>query len=131
MEELIRTLGEVLSRFPHVQLCIVFGSAASGKMSNESDLDIAIAAAQPLDGKTLLELIEAFSTAADREIDLIDLMSVSGPILKQALSKGTVVQNRDKTLYARLISRMLFNQADMMPYYERTLRERRERFFHG
>ena len=52
-------------------------------------------------------------------------------ILKQALSKGVLVQNLDKALYARLIIRMLYNQADMMPYHYRILRERRERFLNG
>jgi uncharacterized protein len=131
MEKLKQTLRAVLGHFPDVQLCMVFGSAASAKMSAGSDLDVAVAAAGPLSSEMRLKLIEALSTAANREIDLVDLRAVSGPILRQALSKGTVVQNRDKTLYANLISRMLLDQADVMPYYERTLRERRERFFNG
>ena len=131
MEKLQEMLRAVLSRYPDVQLCIVFGSAASGRASPDSDLDIAVAAPQPLTAGRHLELIEAFSAATNREIDLIDLMAVSGPILRQALSTGVVVENRDKGLYARLISRMLFNQADMMPYYDRILRERRKRFLNG
>jgi uncharacterized protein len=130
-EKLKQTLRAVLGHFPEVQLCMVFGSAASAKMSAKSDLDVAVAAARPLSSEMRLKLIEALSTAVNREIDLVDLRAVSGPIMRQALSKGTVVQNRDKTLYASLISRMLLDQADVMPYYERTLRERRERFFHG
>jgi predicted nucleotidyltransferase len=128
LQEIIRG---VLRRYPDVRLCIVFGSAASGKTSAESDLDVAVAADQPLTADRRLELTEAFSAAANREVDLVDLMAVSGPILRQALSKGAVVTNRDKGLYARLISRMLFNQADMMPYYDRILRERRARFLNG
>jgi predicted nucleotidyltransferase len=131
MEELQEMLLGVLSRCPDIQLCIVFGSAAAGRASPESDLDIAIAAGQPLTADRRLELIDAFSAATTKEIDLVDLMVVSGPILRQALSRGVVVQNRDKNLYARLISRMLFNQADMMPYYDRILRERRKRFLNG
>jgi uncharacterized protein len=131
MAQLKETLRKIVSRFPDVRLCILFGSAASGAMSDGSDLDIAVAAPQPLSAEMRLALMEAIATATGRVIDLIDLMAVSGPILRQILSKGMIVQNRDKTLYASLISRMLFNQADMMPYYERTLRERRERFFHG
>ena len=81
--------------------------------------------------ETRLELLEALATATGREIDLIDLMAETGPILKQALSKGVVVENGDKLLYARLISRMLFLETDMMPYYYRILRERRTRFING
>jgi uncharacterized protein len=125
IQELIRS---VLNRHPEIKLCIVFGSVAANKASPDSDIDIAVAAEQCLSGDKTLELMEEFSAAMNREIDLVDLMTATGLISKQALSTGVVVQNLDKSLYASLISRMLFNQADMMPYYDRTLRERRRRF---
>lgn len=131
MEALVDRLRAVLSRFPEIRLCILFGSAASGTAGPGSDLDIAVAAGQLLPAELQLDLVDAFSSAVKREVDLVDLTAVAGPILKQALCKGVVVQNSDKNLYARLISRMLFNQADMMPYYERILRQRREQFLHG
>jgi uncharacterized protein len=131
MDELTEVLRSVLGDFREISLCILFGSAASGKASPESDLDIGVAGGEPLTADRRLELIEAFSAATRRRIDLVDLTAVAGPILQQALSNGVVVQNRDKTLYARLISRMLFDQADMMPYYDRILRERRRRFLNG
>jgi uncharacterized protein len=128
LEEAIRA---VLSCFPEVQLCIVFGSAASGTATARSDLDVAISAAGPLAADRRLELIEALSASIDHDIDLVDLMAASGPILRQILSKGVIVQNREKALYARLISRMLLDQADMMPLYDRVLKERRRRFLYG
>ena len=99
------------------------GSGHPGKM--------VVAAEKPLPPNKLLELSEDFSSETRREADLVDLMASTGEILKQALSTGVVVQNRDKTLYARLISRMLFNQSDMMPLYHRILQERRKRFLNG
>jgi uncharacterized protein len=131
MEKFRDSLREVLNRFQNIKLCIVFGSVAAGKSSSGSDLDIAVAGERPLSGEEFLELIVAFSEATNREIDLVDLTTATGLILKQALSTGVVVQNLDKNLYARLISRMLFNEADMMPYFHRTLRERRKRFLNG
>jgi predicted nucleotidyltransferase len=131
MEELKERLRSVISQYPLVRLCIVFGSAASGRLTSQSDLDIAVAAEAPLPPEDRLELLESISDATRREVDLIDLNVETGPILKQVLSKGVIVQNADKSLYAGLISRMLFREADMMPYYYRTLRERRERFIHG
>jgi predicted nucleotidyltransferase len=131
MESFRELLQSVLNQNQDIELCIVFGSIAAGREVPDSDLDIAVAGKQPLTGARCLELIETFSTATGRAIDLVDLMAATGLILKQALSTGVVVQNRDKNLYAYLISRMHFNQADMMPYYERTLRERRRRFLNG
>jgi predicted nucleotidyltransferase len=107
---------------------MLFGSMASGKASADSDLDIAVAADQPLSAAELLQLTEEFSTATNRDIDLVDLAAATGLISQQALSTGIILQNVDKDLYARMISRMLFNQADMMPYHDRILRERRRQF---
>jgi predicted nucleotidyltransferase len=131
MENLREILRTTLNRYPCVRLCLVFGSTATGKSTAGSDLDVAVAAEEPLSPETRLEVLEALSSATNREVDLVDLMAETGPILKQALSKGLIVQNNDKLLYARLISRMLLAEADMMPYYHRILRERRERFING
>ena len=128
MEKLLESIRFVLIQHPNIKLCILFGSAAAGRASSNSDLDIAVAGYQPLSGDEYLELMAAFSSATHREIDLLDLSTAAGEILKQALSTGVVIQNLDKELYARHISRMLFNQADMMPYHDRILCERRERF---
>jgi uncharacterized protein len=131
MEKLLEPIRSVLLKHPDIKLCILFGSAAVGRASANSDLDIAVAGYQALSGDEYLELMAEFSSATHHEIDLLDLATATGVILKQALSKGIVLQNLDKNLYAQHISRMLFNQADMMPYHDRILRERRERFLNG
>jgi len=100
MEKLQEALKEVLARHQDIKLCIVFGSTAAAKSSRNSDLDIAVAAQQPLSADKFLKLIEAFSSATNRKIDLVDLMTAAGEIFKQALSTGRVVQNLDKNLYA-------------------------------
>jgi uncharacterized protein len=131
MDKIQAVIRKVLALHPDIKLCIVFGSIAAGKASQGSDLDIAIAAERSLSANEFLELMGEFSSAVDREVDLVDLTAAWGPILKEALSTGLIVQNNDKDLYARLISRMLFNQADMMPYHDRILRERRARFINS
>jgi predicted nucleotidyltransferase len=131
MEKYKKTILKTINSFEEIELCIVFGSVPSGKASPESDLDIAVAGKHSLSEEKYLELIAALSGSTHREIDLIDLNAVNGPILKKALSTGVVILNRDKNLYARLISRMLFDEADMMPYFHRTLEERRKRFLNG
>lgn len=131
MEKLQKSLLNTLDRFNDIKVCILFGSTAAGKASTHSDLDIAVAGEKPLSEDMFLKLMEAFSESTNREIDLIDLIAVSGPILNKALTTGRLILNQDKTLYARLMSRMLFDEADMMPYYHRTLRERRRRFLNG
>jgi predicted nucleotidyltransferase len=131
MQKLQGLLEGVLNHYPDIKLCILFGSIASDRETPDSDLDIAVAGEKPLSHEKYLELMDALSASTNRAIDLVDLMVATGHILRHALSKGVVVQNLDKNLYARLISRMLFNQADMMPLYDRTLRERRRWFLDG
>lgn len=131
MEKLQESLRNTLKHFKDIKLCILFGSVAAGKDSPGSDLDIGVAGEHPLSEDAFLKLMEAFSDTTNRDIDLIDFMAVSGPVLKKALTTGRIILNLDKNLYARLISRMLFDEADMMPYYHRTLRERRRRFLNG
>jgi uncharacterized protein len=128
MENFQDPILSVLSRYPDIKLCMLFGSFAAGRMTAQSDLDIAVAGYQPLSAEMYLELMADLSSATGREIDLVDLTAATGHILKEALSTGIVLQNLDKEFYAQLILRMLFNQADMMPYHDRILRERRERF---
>lgn len=131
MMEILEPIRSVLRNYPEVKLCIVFGSVATGRASAGSDLDIAVAGDRALTEEQYLNLCDAFSSATPRMVDLLDLMTANGEILKQALSQGVLVQNLDKGLYARLIIRMLYNQADWMPYHYRILRERRERFLSG
>ena len=51
------------------------------------------------------------------EVDLVDLQRVNGLILRESLVNGVRVRVHDENLLARLISRMLFHEADMMPNY--------------
>ena len=119
-----QSLLRALTRHRDIKLCILFGSRAAGRGSSDSDPDIAIVMEKPLPAERYLKFSEEFSSETNRGIDLMDLMTATGPILKQALSTGIIIQNRNRSLYARLISRMLFNQSDMMPLYYRNLGER-------
>jgi hypothetical protein len=71
------------------------------------------------------------SRALHREVDLIDLQDVAGEILQQSLCQGTNLLQKDAGLYARLMQRLWFEQAEVMPYRWRILAERRRRFLDG
>ena len=116
----------LLARYPSIKLGIVFGSLADERATPESDLDLGVAATQPLDTAMKTMFIEALAEIAGRPIDLIDLQAVNGPILQQVLTQGQLIYCSDQMLYAALIRDMLFNQSDMMPYYDRILAERRK-----
>ena len=60
-----------------------------------------------------------------RPVDLVDLRTAGQPLLTQVLTKGTLVHCQDRQLYAELIKRMMFDQADFVPYQQRMLAQRR------
>ena len=114
----------VLTDFPQVLFATLFGSAAKGRLTAQSDVDISVAAIKILSAESRCNLAVALSCALGREVDLVDLQSVSGPILEQALCSGRILKNSDHDLYAGLIKRLWYNQADMMPYYQRIIEHR-------
>ncbi|CAA9893010.1 DNA polymerase III subunit beta [Candidatus Methylobacter favarea] len=117
-------LREVLAGFPELILALVFGSVAQGRQRPDSDLDIAVAANQPLTAVEKMAIIAALAEQTGRPVDLIDLKVVAEPLLGQILRHGRRLLGSNGE-YGRLISRHLFEQADFMPYRNRVLAERR------
>lgn len=116
----------VMSRYPSVTLAILFGSMAQDRARNDSDLDIAVATTTPLTAQIHIAVIEDLALALGRPVDLIDLDRTHNPLLRQILTKGRRVVCHDRTRYAELILRMIYEEADVMPYYRRILSERRQ-----
>ena len=118
-------LQQVLSRVKGVVLVIVFGSAASGKLRFDSDLDIALKLDHAMSVSEKISLIEALAEQTGRPIDLVDLYDPPEPLLGQILQHGYRLLG-SQTEYAKLLSRHLVEQADFMPLVNRMLKERRE-----
>ena len=118
-------IGQVLARHPSIVVAILFGSLATGRNRNDSDLDLAVASTTPLDPQTRLQLIEELAVGLGRPVDLIDLAQTHGPLLQQILTKGRLLTCTDRTRYADLLLRVVYEEADVMPYYRRILAERR------
>lgn len=115
---------EVLTNFPQITLAIVFGSVASGQAHAQSDLDLAVIAAKPLQAAEKIQIIEALALATGRPIDLVDVHFAPQPLLGQALKHGRRILGSD-TAYAQLLYRHLIAQADFVPLQNRILAERR------
>jgi len=116
----------VMARHPSVVLAILFGSMATDQARNDSDLDIAVASSSPLTAQTHIAIIEDLALVVGRPVDLIDLDRIHNPLLQQILTKGRRVLCQDRTRYAELLLRMVYEEADVMPYYRRILSDRRQ-----
>lgn len=120
------TIEQVLARHPSIVVAILFGSLAAGRGRFDSDLDLAVASTTPLDPQIRIQLIEELAVGLGRPVDLIDLAQTHGPLLQQILTKGRLIICADRTRYADLLLRVVYEEADVMPYYRRILAERRQ-----
>lgn len=118
-------LQNTLNQDPAIKLAILFGSVATNRATEQSDIDLAVLADTPLDFDQKVKLIESLAIATGRPIDLIDLKIAGQPLLGQIISNGERILGND-TVYAQLVTRNLFDQADFLPYRNRILDERRE-----
>lgn len=122
--DVLAPLPEVLSHFPAIGLAVLFGSVASGRAQPDSDLDLAVSAGRALTASEMLQLTQALAQETGRPVDLIDLASVSAPLLGQIVQHGKRVQGSTAE-FGQLINRHLIEQADFMPLRNRVLAERR------
>ncbi len=127
----IETLQTVFREFPDILIVTLFGSAATGMLRSDSDIDIGVAAEKQLNFTRKTEIYLALLQALKREIDLVDLNEVDGMILKSALCSGEIVIRQSVPLLARLLKKMWYHQADMMPLITMIMEQQIERFIVG
>ncbi len=119
-------IAQQLARRPAIKLGILFGSVGRGQARAHSDLDLAVAADHSLEASEKVALIEELAQLTARPVDLVDLQLAGGLVLQEILTKGKRIYCTDSHVHAELIKRMLFNEADFMPYRDRILAERRK-----
>ena len=128
MDDPFEVLARVLTDLPFIRLGIVFGSITTGRANPDSDVDLAIAADRPLSSAQKMAVVDSVASALGRPVDVIDLLSDGGPVLRQAIVTGRRIYGDDTEIYARVLNRMTAHEADVMPYYNRTLEQRRRRW---
>ena len=121
-------LKKALSVFPEIKLAILFGSFATGKQTESSDIDVAVAAKEVLSFDRKMKIIDAIVQVVARPVDLIDLQQKQEPILTQVITKGKKLFCYDTALYAELIKTVVFDAEDFLPMRARILKERREKW---
>lgn len=114
-----------------IQMAILYGSFSSGTATNESDADIAIGGSGEFPKDMLVDLNLEISKLLNREVDLVDLNCISGTILTQVLTKGTVLKKENTVFYAELIKKMLYFEEDMAPNIRYIMDYRREKFLNA
>lgn len=124
-QEPLAAVAEALAREPDIQVVIVFGSAATGRTDADSDFDIAVLGVEVLDTDRRLSLIRRIGELTGRPVDLVDLRTAGVVTLRSVFRNGRRLVCKDRRAYDRLLSRMLVDTEDFLPYRERMLRQRR------
>jgi predicted nucleotidyltransferase len=127
-EQISNAILKTLDNFPEIMTAILFGSAASGRLRADSDVDIAIAGTAPLGIARTAELCRKLERALGRTVDLVDLHRVSGIILVEVFEKGVVVLKRSNDEYARLLRKLWYFREDELPNIRYILNRQVERF---
>lgn len=115
MSEALQRIEEV---FPDLVAVILFGSQASGEARPDSDVDLALLRPQRSDAKQVFDLAGELAGILGRDVDLIDLQSVSTVLRLQVLKHAQVLLDRDPA------ARLAF-EARCLSEYGRFVEERR------
>lgn len=88
----------------HVAELYVFGSTASEKHTNESDIDFLVrfSGVEPLEYfDNYMDFKADLETLFSREIDLVEMQSIRNPILKRSIDRNKInVYGREDTQVA-------------------------------
>ncbi len=131
MEKIQQIINEILGSDSRIKLCILYGSAVAGRLTDRSDIDIAIAGDAPFKAENLVELQLELSRRLGREVDLVDMKNLEGLILSEILRHGIVLIKKDKALYAGYIKKVIYFNEDVLPGMRMILKKRAERFASG
>lgn len=122
----VATLQDILAAQPDVDVAVVFGSATTQTLRNDSDVDVAVLTRAPMTLARKQALVAAVAVATGRAVDLVDLRTAGVHLIGVILRTGKRVVCREERMWAELVSRNLIDSADFLPYRDRILAERRQ-----
>jgi predicted nucleotidyltransferase len=114
-----------------IKVALLFGSAATDQLGPESDVDIAVSIGTSMTADQQINLRDRIASLVGRPVDLIDLETAHGSILKQSLTLGMpLIPSQPQTL-ERLMKRMVYEQEDLAPQIHQAKKTRVITFAYG
>lgn len=122
-----RAVARCLSRHRDIQAAYIFGSAATGRVRRDSDVDVAVLLARPRrGGRSLshrLRLMADLSAALRRNDVEVVVLNEAPPLLAhRVLSKGRLVLERSRSARVRFQVRTAGRYLDLIPMFETHIR---------
>ena len=132
MKAEIPGLRELLDYFKceGIHTCLLYGSAAAGRLRSGSDIDLAIATEAELSPEALTRHYLQATSLLKREVDLRDLRRAKGLYLKEVLTKGKILLNDNPQFLGNKSIEMMDYQTDLAPLVNAIRRQQLERQLH-
>ena len=125
--DIIKNCKDILIEYESIVFAYVFGSYVSGKLRNDSDIDIAIYLSDEMPTDEYLDLKMKLTTVFKREVDLIILNSAT-PLLKFEICKKHIrLFTRDEIEESNFKVKTLFEYNDVKRYLELSYRSNIDR----
>jgi predicted nucleotidyltransferase len=107
-----RARDEILAALPDVVAIYVFGSAASGGLGPDSDLDLAVLGPRPYDGRQLYDLGRSIEVMSGLDIDLVDLITAPTLLKYEVITGGRQLHCADPDVALEFEGRCLTEYGD-------------------
>ena len=117
--DIVECAREALAADPRLLAAYLFGSFARGTASQDSDLDIAVLFAEPIDrrlGGPLDKLRDTVERACKRRCDLIDARAAPADLVHRVLRDGQLLIERDRSARSAFELVRRNEYYDLLPY---------------
>jgi predicted nucleotidyltransferase len=126
--DITEQIREYFKELENIIAVFLFGSFLTGKLNEESDLDIAVLFAKKPETKDILNMQNDLIDFTKNDIDLVLLNDASPILARQVIEKGKEIFCNDHTEKAKFIIKTV-NEYDDLKYYrfpiEQNLSKRR------
>ncbi|TAL22634.1 MAG: nucleotidyltransferase domain-containing protein [Nitrospirae bacterium] len=113
IENIAERLKEYFKDKEEILLAFIFGSAAGGRLTKGSDVDIAVLFSDMPNFQDVLKMTTAVSEVIGREVDMIILNNSSPVIRMQVLKNGKLIKSKDDVIYNNFYVRAVKEYDDL------------------
>ncbi|MET1159624.1 MAG: HepT-like ribonuclease domain-containing protein [Thermoprotei archaeon] len=118
-EALIAKAREALEKRSDILFAYIFGSRATGRYRDKSDIDIAIYTEKPLRWREFVELALELEDSLGIRVDLVDLRTAPLILAYEIISNGVVIIDRNREKRVEFETRILKEYLDLKPRLEK------------
>lgn len=114
---ILATVREWCAGEPLVDLCVLFGSMATGATHSRSDVDLAVWSAKQLDTAARLRWLSDIERRTGVETSLVIVTPLLDPVLGfEIVRTGRLLYERDEGRWEQELSRLWHNYNDSSPF---------------